>query len=212
MIPLIISYSNSGRHWLMSILNNSNIIYNKTLFGSNALHKISHNKLLEYYEKNITKDKLKDYKLIFLHRDPRDVVVSNYYHCIYLAKMSNFNHNIDQFIRDDTSGIEKVIKFNLFFKEFPMEKEIISYESLHSNIYDEIKKICVIDDTVRNAIQLSSFENMRQHELKMYPNKTQNEMKVRQGIIGNYINHLSEDDIEYCNDLLEKYNYFERMK
>jgi hypothetical protein len=213
MTPLLLSYSNSGRHWLMSIFHNCNIKYHKTLLGSNAVEAIPHQRLIEYYEKTMSPDKFKDYSIIFLHRDPRDVVVSNYYHCIYLAKMQNFNKDISKFIRDDISGIEKIIKFNLFWREFPIEKKILTYESMHFDIFNQIKRIIDADgNTINTAIQLSSFENMRDDELKNYPDNTLNEMKVRKGIIGGYTNELSNEDIKYCNELLQKYNYFERMK
>jgi hypothetical protein len=213
MTPLLLSYSNSGRHWLMSIFHNCNIKCHKTLVGSNAVEAIPHQRLIEYYEKTMSPDKFKDYNIIFLHRDPRDVVVSNYYHCIYLAKMQNFNKEISKFIRDDISGIEKIIKFNLFWKEFKIEKKVLTYESMHLDIFNQIKNIIDIDsDTLKAAIELSSFENMKQNEIKNYPNKTLNEMKVRKGIVGEYINELCEADIDYCNNLLNSYNYFERMK
>ena len=35
--------------------------------------------------------------------------------------------------------------------------------------------------------------------------------KTRRGKVGGYIDYMSIEDIEYCNLILLKHNYFERM-
>jgi hypothetical protein len=116
-------------------------------------------------------------------------------------------------------GIEKNIKFNLYWKESNKYNRImVSYEDLHKSPVTTIKSVCdfldynISIELITKAINENTFEKMRNKEIEGMQNIDEKSLKTRVGKIGGYINHLSEDDIKYCNDLLEKYNYFDRMQ
>jgi len=178
-------------------------------------------------EKFFTKfpDKYKDYRVVFLHRDPRDVVVSSYYHYTKRNRLP-YDGTISDFIRDPYQGIEKITRWNLLFKEHMNAENFlyISYEDMHSDLYDVVQKSLVHfklnaaeEDIQRGIKETSDFDNMKRMELadkkkmKWTDLNDNDTFKAREGKVGSHVNHLNQDDIDYCNDILEKHEYFKRM-
>lgn len=174
--------------------------------------------------KNMTFDlpQLKDRKVIFLVRDPRDTVVSAYHDAMNRDKI--FDKGISQFIRDPHFGIEKVLRFHqLCFKNQPLVEKstILSYEALQRDTSGEMLKAIqllnwkVSDQELQQAIEFNSFQNMKKMEetgdvKKTYtyalsPGNSQNSnsFKVRKGQIGGYKEELNDEDIQFCNNMMK---------
>ena len=228
---VIISFSNSGRNWLFSILTDCGIKFNKTQFLAQREKAIPFNILSKYLIKYATYDRFKDYRVVFLHRDPRDTVVSSYYQSKFRAqgRVDIYGNQLsigklNEFVKDPKHGIEKVIVFNLFWKECNIDSIVVSYENMHVDPLSEIKKIyhhwniLISDDEINKAIDNNKFSNAQTREItddRMIKKGTipgiKETYKAREGKPNNYMNHMDLDTIIYCNELLEKYNYFERM-
>lgn len=122
-------------------------------------------------------------KIIFLHRDPRDVVVSMFYEFTkrqlpildqeqrakYEARGLIPPFTLAEFVKSPRFGIEKTIIFNIACKE-KLNAHVLSYEDLSTNPADQINKLIKyleVDrslDQVNSAIVENNFSSMRNRE------------------------------------------------
>jgi hypothetical protein len=122
-------------------------------------------------------------KIIFLHRDPRDVVVSMFYEFTkrqlpildqeqrakYEARGLIPPLTLTEFVRSPRFGIEKTILFNIACKE-KLNAHVLSYEDLSANPADQINKLIKyleIDrslDQVNSAVVENNFSSMKKRE------------------------------------------------
>lgn len=162
--------------------------------------------------------KYADRKVVFLVRDPRDVLVSSWYHLKYRERI--YQKGLSEFIRDDLVGIHKVVAFmNIWIEHshVPAGFCLITYEQLHRGpaaSFGQMLEFMGFDvesDALRYAVEASSFKGMKQMELEgslkepwMRPGvkNLENSLKVRRGKIGSFKEELSEEDIEYLNDVI----------
>lgn len=176
------------------------------------------------------KRKYRNKKVIFLVRDPRDVVISYFFH---LTRRSRFPVQLDisSFIRDPGYGINRVIDLMNIWNEnrrIPKDFLLIKYEDLHRDPVGELRKIVgfagindVNDELLKEAVEFGSFDNMRQMELsnslqngRLKPRNPndQESYKVRKGQVGGYRQYLSEEDVKYVDtqvkdNLSREYGY-----
>lgn len=201
----VIGYPKSGNTWLRMliynyILINNNTPFNESFFDETNLsfrnyqniifsHGTKDRRINKMTNKNIDPFIGKNKKTIFLIRDPRDVLVSSYYHELYRYGPEFYSQNVwkkifllnendetpsfSGFIRGDIRGINYIVEFMNYwyenrgkFKDF----KIISYEDLH-NTKETLKNILTflsipineksIDQTIHN----STFKKMREKEV-----------------------------------------------
>lgn len=172
-----------------------------------------HNYSVDEIETN--KKRYKDKKVILLARDPRDTVVSYYFHCTSRAPV--FNGPLSAFIRDTRFGIDKIIRFlNIWVENqhTPRAFAILRYEDIHQNPEQELSGILeftglAIDPGIlKPAIEYASFSSMQNLERNQKLNSNRlaprdindlSSYKVRRGKVGGYVDYLSEEDIAYVN-------------
>jgi len=226
----IVSYPKCGRTWLYNILslyskkiNSQNNVNDRKLIKFNdTLVKFTHDssdpspypiKPIKYKNKDLINKK----KIILL-RDPREVIVSHWYHLNFREK--TFKKNISEFINDKYLGIEKIISFYNFLNLNSLNNsEIITYERLVNNTFEEIKKILyflnleINENLIKNCISDCSFDKLQKKEMEETKNKDVKTMKFRKGLHGNFNDDLSKDDLIKINskikDLLN--NNFKRI-
>lgn len=231
----IVSYKKSGKTWLKVIL--AKVIALKhgsemkldthlmSLFKSTPNIMFSHagstkkNNILILDFGKLLKRK----KILFLARDPRDQIVSLFHGTTKRTFL--YKGNISKFIRDSELGINKLIDFmNYWAKEIDKKEDslIVTYEDLRKDTNKELKKILdflkinVDDNIIDEAVNYSSFNNMRKMELagtfndfRMLPvnKKDSNSFKTRKGKVGGYKEELSKEDIAYLDkEIKEKLN------
>jgi hypothetical protein len=150
-------------------------------------------------------------KLVYLERDPFDVLVSLYYQIT--GRFNDFfcyKGTISDFIRDDYFGASNLLRFRNIWAEIVAQYNFlkISYEDCHHDINYVMKKILVYYEfTIEpsllcKAIENSTFDNMRiieQSGISPYPwlRLRQGAPKVRSGKIRESRKILSNDDISY---------------
>ena len=231
----IISYPKAGRTWLRSLIGKSlseknnlpedKILDTKYITVSSGLPKTSltHDgsgmiERRKYSELPSDKQKYRYKKVLLLGRDIKDTLVSAYFQATKRIKI--FTGSISDFIRSDRYGARKFITFYKQWHEsrnVPMEFLYISYEEMHADTEDVLKKVLTflgvpeIDDRyIKTAVDYSSFKNLKKAEREnrfkasiLSPGSIDDpeSFKVRKGKIGNYIEYLSSDDIEYIDDL-----------
>ncbi len=159
--------------------------------------------------------------VLFLIRDPRDVVVSSWYHLKYRENI--FSGDLSTFIRDDLVGIDKIIAFmNLWADNLTLLKNvlIVSYEELRKDTPYFFGKVLdfleISNDTklVRETVVAVSFERMKKIEqdnshvdpwLRVGSrNNILEASKIRKGKVGGYKNELSVNDIEFLDNVIRK--------
>lgn len=160
-------------------------------------------------------------KVIFLVRDPRDVVVSHYYQIKKRVKDSLIQiGSLSEFIRHPLYGFERIIRFYKIWSRcywIPKQFLLVTYEDLVINGVDTLQKIIeftnlkkIDDDLIQNVYQISEADNMRKMELQgqiegmNFLDVDRNSLKVRSAKIGSYKKELSGKDIDYCNALMQK--------
>ena len=183
-----------------------------------------HWKPIDRMENN--KQVYKNNRIMFLVRDPRDVMVSQYFQYTLRndkekANDADFNGSLSDFIRHPIGGIESLVKFyNIWAKNRNRVKAflLIRYEDLHQNPESILTNILnfvglngVSREIICQAIEACSFENMREQELKgssgnarlkSEASEDQNALKTREGKVGGYVNYLSADDIAFVEDVI----------
>jgi hypothetical protein len=150
-------------------------------------------------------------RVVYITRDPRDVVVSYYHH--HRRYFKGFNKSISEFVYDfdnysPSSWIEHVegwMKYN--GNENFM---FVTYENLKTDTFNVIKSIVRFakfnagDDIIKKAIELSSFENMKRLEKEfggaMEPKGDKSGSFVRKGKKGGFKEELSEELIRFINE------------
>jgi hypothetical protein len=170
-------------------------------FGRTDLSRIikSHSAYHPYY-----------FRVIYLVRDPRDVMVS-YYHYLKRLKQISEATTISELIRDDKYGIMSWVKHSKswYFNHNPSSQriKIFRYEDfledtkLQLFLLMEYLGIIMDNASLEEAITLSSKERMKASELKHVSFNLVNEKMsfVRQGL-ANHGRNLSDSDRKLIDD------------
>jgi len=175
------------------------------------------------------KERYEKSKVIFLVRDPRDVVVSMYFEKskrIPARKDETnekpFTGTIKQFLYHEEGSIETIIEFmNIWYlnRNVPKDFMLVKYEELRKATAKHLEKILkfvgesnVDRHALREAIDRGSFESMRSIESKgsmegfgLRPaNKDDfDSYKTRRGKVGGYIDYFDDEDIKYLERVIQ---------
>ena len=165
-------------------------------------------------------EKYKDKKLIFMVRNPGDVMVSSFYHLKFRDKI--YKGELEKLIRHPLVGVEKIITFmNVMVANRNKAKDslLLYYEDFHNDSYKEFSKILgfleipINKDLIDQVVKETDFNTMKEKEQKGAFNEpwmksgsrgSDNSMKVRKGKIGGYLEEMKKDDIEYVNRLIKE--------
>lgn len=170
-----------------------------------------------------SKLRYREKKVVFLVRDPRDVLVSYYFQYTRrgdknLANDASFNGTISDFIRHRIGGIDTLAAFyNVWAaqRSVPHSFYVLRYEDLHDTPIASLRKLITFlrfpkagYETLKRVVAYCSFDNMRRMErenmLKSVrlatPNLSDPEsFKVRRGIVGGYRDYLGEADLDFLD-------------
>lgn len=221
---VLVSFPKSGRTWLRVMLDAAGVHIDYTHDLSGHLGQRHFNEMA--HDKSDYRDK----RVVLLVRDPRDVVVSGYFQAT--KRIGVYSGSISEFIRDPKHGIEKIIIFNsdwLASAGAPKGFCLIKYEDMHTRLREVLTEVIHFADPSRplpdldKIMELGRFENMQEMEnsgelakkygriLKPGDPTDVESFKCRKGKVGGYGEYLSEDDIAYCNETMEKYRYMDLL-
>ena len=118
--------------------------------------------------------------------------------------------------RNWSPSAERIQRSNL--ASFQKERGLGSYEELHADPRKALREVLgflhvsdVGDALVNDAVEFSRFDNMKKLEQqrrfassRMQPGRdgSREGRKVRRGKVGGYVDHLSREDVAYCNRLI----------
>jgi hypothetical protein len=210
-----VSYPKSGRSWIRFILSQLNcdqlIVFHHDRFefsdGSKPPHSFSvSNRLAQYAETE---------KLVYLDRDPHDVMVSLYHQITgRFGDVFNYQGNISEFVRDEYFGAVNLRKFRDMWGTILSCRKFlkISYEACHRDMNDVLQRLLtyyeieVPQAQLLEAIDKGSLTNMKKVEASdqfaepwlRYRNGSP---KVRQGKIGGFRDVLTRTDIAFLDEI-----------
>lgn len=140
-----------------------------------------------------SKEKYKHAKVILLVRDPRDVIVSNYFehskrisadHVKVLSKLEHLKPYVDRiklyegdlptYIHEEIGGFNSLLRFYNIWVEnqhVPTGLLLVRYEDIHANPHQEVRRVLnfvgleqISDEIIAEAVEYASFDNMRKME------------------------------------------------
>lgn len=179
---------------------------------------------------NFRKWKYKQKKIIFMSRDPRDIIVSQYFEETK-RRESGFKGSISEFIRNEETGIKRLINFmNMWINNKSNVKDfhLLRYEDMKEDPFNTVLELINFLDikksiqkkSIMKAISFSSFKNMRKMEKSnklnnkgLSPRNKNNKKtyKTRKGKVGDFKDHLNKKDIRFlnkeCKNLKKEFNY-----
>ena len=229
----LISFPKTGRTWLFYMIDQMKNLSDHPLKSSPYFMFNEHDSSEIIIENGIRNNPLDIYnyksryryrrgKVIFLVRDPRDVIVSHFYQVTKRSKNPFVFDSISEFVRDDILGFKRIIHYyNLWFKnkEIPRDFLLIKYEDLLQNGASELQKVNdflnldISVEEIKIIYNNSSAKKMRRKELENQTSvKDRNQLKVRNARIGGYKNELLEKDILFCNQEMKKLNSYFQYK
>lgn len=234
----IISYPKSGRTWLQKLIIESIKEYNNTkveIADISELYSVVKNfpKILSTHAGSSWEEKIKDKeeikvddfnkykhaKSIFLFRDPRDVLVSQFYHIVNRTNYESFDKNC--MIENPNVGLEKIIAFMNKWKDYAQKNKTqiveVSYEGLKQNTSNSIKKLFehldynINSEILNKAIDACTLQKMRAKESAKAGNpwsntssKNENSFHSRKGIVGEYNSFFNKKEIEKINKIIKE--------
>ncbi len=135
-------------------------------------------------ELSTTKRMYKNKDVIFLVRDPRDVIVSSYFEKKkrgnlfgenpYESRASNFEGSMDDFIAQEVGGFDTILAYyNIWAQNRSVPKGfmLVRYEDMHANAQHELRRVLnflvlegIEKNTINEAVEFTSFDRMRRME------------------------------------------------
>lgn len=210
-----VSFPKSGRTWIRYMLgqlgHEPTIAFHHDRFefndGARPPHDFDVASRIEHYRQVD--------RLVYLERDPRDVMVSLYWQVTgRFREFFHYEGNISEFIRDDYFGAHNLQRFRAMWREIVAELgfPVVTYEECHADAAATVGRILayygfpVDDAAIVEAVRNASFERMREVEQSLsFPQpwlKPKSGFpKVREGKVGGHRNALVAPDIEYLDSV-----------
>jgi hypothetical protein len=165
-----------------------------------------------------------DKKILVLLRDPRDVVVSGYFHSTTRATR-RIDISLPEYIRHPRFGISNLVRImNIVHDKLRGHPQCltIKYEFLRTNTAVVLEQILAFigispinQAFVSQAVDFASLENMQRMErngefdrriLRPGDVNDPNSFKVRKGKVGGYAQHFNEVDLAYLEAAIASLN------
>jgi hypothetical protein len=174
---------------------------------------------LPYYEISLDIQRLGQKPILYLSRDPRDVVVSYYHHVMSkeefrLAK----DVSLSEFLRSELFGIRYIVAYCNYWAE-QLQKghpnlKFVTYESLQNNPVSLLEEILLFwgapsveGESLSYAVQATQFERLKAEENKRREaqgkEQDDKQMRMRKGKVGGYKEELNQEDIVYINRVIK---------
>jgi hypothetical protein len=155
--------------------------------------------------------------VIVIIRDIHDTLTSAYFHARYRQKV--FSGTIGEFIRQPETGADKILtawkKWETALQR-ASKSLVIRYEDMHHDTIGTMIKSMkfmglenIDPDLLAQAIEFSKADNLRELERKNYfksgrlrseESAPEEALKVRSAIIGDHLNHLTQDDLNFITE------------
>lgn len=164
-------------------------------------------------------------RVVHMRRDPRDTVVSAWFHATKRKKI--FSGTFKEFIRDPHVGISAVCAFNDDWMRRAGEPNLlfVTYEDLHRDTASQLARVAAHltgsepdRAAVAAAVRAGRFSRMREEELSGRGEERFGEAltpgdpadpstyKTRKGVVGGWREYFDQDDAEYAAAVMSRYS------
>ncbi len=174
-------------------------------------------------------------KVVFLVRDPRDVIISWYFQCVDRGSLSEFNSSVkadspSDFLYNERGGLKTLIAFyNAWYENryYPRKFTLLKYEELREDSTNQLAKLMknfnlndlVSAAAIQEAVDANEFKRVQQREKQnaiksatghnvfgtVSNDGGENSLKARRGKIGGYKDYLTSDEIAYLNQYINSH-------
>ena len=153
---------------------------------------------------------------IFLIRDPRDVLVSSYFH--QTRHKHRFDGELPDFIDDADYGVGSIGAFhNRWLDGLRGQRHIvISYEELSADTDSTVRRVLgfldvpIDEPALEHAIRQARFDKMRKKEKSegipghSYDRSDADASRVRRGKVSGYLDYLGPRELERIDAILDR--------
>ncbi len=210
-----ISYPKSGRSWIRYVLRtlgaDANIAFHHDGVEFNRRSRPRHD-----YSLRRRKRQYAGHRIVYLERDPRDVLVSLYFQISgRFGDVFKYEGTISDFVRDPYFGAESLRRFLVVWRRLAAELPVhrLTYEEFSADPMQQTRLLLqylgveASLEEVRGAVEAASIENMRDVERSgAFPEPwlrlRNGSPKVREGKIGGHRAVLTPSDIAYVESVL----------
>jgi hypothetical protein len=215
---VVVSFPKCGRTWLLVMLS---MLYQRIyeldgdeLLGFANFHRrdpripkiyFTHDTSYKAAPSKLRRDKTEyeRHRLLLLVRDPRDVIVSLYFH--RARRDRDIRMPLFDFVMSERGGLPTVIEFyNIWWATLPRMRNAmaLSYEEMHATPQESLSRVAEFfglhghDEIVAEVVQDASFSRMRDLETKdhfdrgcLRPTSSADaeSFKVRRGKVGGWV-------------------------
>jgi len=252
---IVLSIGKSGRTWLRVILNKYLALHYDVAFSLENLALADSSIPSVYYShelwefltkasfgekalgKYLIPDGLISHKsVVVLYRDPRDVLISRYFHKKKRSKKIAADEAVGDYLRSGRSGFDESIRvMNTWRRRLAEHPKVfwLSYEALQSDTRGRLAAlldflgITPIDEAkIDSAIQFAAFGNMQEMERSgAFPESSRDadvgsriltpgdpddvdSFKVREGKVGSHRQHLNSEELRLLDGKLAELDPF----
>jgi hypothetical protein len=162
---------------------------------------------------------LRGKRVLVLTRDPRDILVSAYFHAHDRAGL--WFLGLSDFVRNDRTGINKILSaYARWFaaRDLAAAFEVTAYEDMHADPAAALRQVLrlagvPIDETrIEASVAFASFDNMRRMEegdffrdkIMRASGSSPEARKVRSGRVGGHCEHLTDADLAFVAEAIRR--------
>lgn len=154
-----------------------------------------------------TKRRYRRKKVVLLVRDPRDAIVSYYFH--QTKRQRFFQGSLAEFVRQPRGGLETLMRYYRIWNDnrsVPRDFLLVRYEDMKRDPAGELRRVldfmglsAITAAEIDDAVAFASFDNMRALEekdalgsRKLRPGKPGEftTYKTRKGAVGGFVEHF----------------------
>ena len=215
----IVEHPKCGRTFLHCLLDKVNVHVRKTHAGSAAIGRHLACNQIDRLDPDIILDRSNRENVIFLCRNPLDVMVSFYYQVKYrirwrqrrrdLVIVQDACTSIDSFVRSEF-GIEYLCRFYQQWDNIDCVF-YVKFEDLVHDTDKEFRRILrylsvkVSDKDIRSTIMYNTFDKLQKRELKRRGKRNINTLKFRKGKVDGWQDSIKDETLNFCRDVIHKY-------
>ena len=154
-------------------------------------------------------------KVVFLVRDPRDVIVSLYFH-VTRRRGRHYEGTLSDFVRDRNGSLASLLAFyDAWVEQDDTPVLLVRYEAMQDDPARELQRVLdfvgvrgVGQGAVARAVEQASFERLQRAEregtantkaLRTAKADDPESFKVRRGKVGGYVDYLTPEDIRFVD-------------
>jgi hypothetical protein len=160
------------------------------------------------------------HRVVFLARDPRDVMVSLFFQAQHRSPGMVRHATPDDMVHAARGGLPTIIEFFKVWLQnshLPGRFLLVTYEEMQRDAYDALVRVADLlglrlsESSIRHGVQAGRFSNMREVErqavsYRLAPGDpgNQDSYKTRRGVVGGYVDYLSPQAMLEASTMLQR--------